>query len=244
MTVEASSHVLPVAERRAADSLACALLLALNGGVLDAFLYLDHGGVFAGAMTGNAVLCSIALLHHDTQDALMHMLPLAAFVVGAWCAFVIESHILHHTVLVALVVEAVCLLIASWLPITFPDVFFIPIVSSMAGFQVASFRTVDRFTYSSTFITGELRSAVEALHTALNPATRRKGLREFRDLSLVVLCFIAGALVGAVLAVRIGNHTLWLPVVLVLAALAMVVEIEIRTERSHYRISVHGKTSS
>ena len=229
MAVDTSSHVLPLAERRAADSLVCALLLAMNGGVLDAFLYLDHGRVFAGAMTGNAVLCGISLLDHHLHAAILHLLPLAAFVLGIWFAFAIESRIRHHTVLVALSLEAVCLFIASWLPPRFPNILFVPIISSLAGFQVASFRTVDTFTYSSTFITGELRAAVEALHESLNPATRPHALREFRDLGLVVLSFIGGALVGAVLALRIGNHTLWLPAALVTAALAVVLRRNLRT---------------
>ncbi len=209
-------------EVRAADSLACALLLAFSGGVLDAFLYLDHGRVFAGAMTGNAVLCAVGLLHHDAHDALMHMVPLVAFGLGAWAAFVAEDHF-RHAVMAALSIEAACLLVASFLPPGFPDLLFILIVSALAGFQVGSFRTVDKFVYSSTFITGELREGLDALHRALESATRRKGLLEFRDLGLVILLFLAGAVSGAILAVRIGNHTLWLPVVLLLIVLGFVI---------------------
>lgn len=215
-------------ERRAVDSLACALLLAFIGGILDAFLYLDHGRVFAGAMTGNAVLCAVALLHRDAHDALMHLLPLLCFAVGAWAAYVAESRI-RHAVLAALSIEAACLFVASFLPPGFPDLVFIAIVSGLAGFQVGSFRTVDKFVYSSTFITGELREGLDALHRALQPATRRKGMREFRDLGLVILFFLAGAVSGALLAVRIGNHTLWLPVALLLIVLGLV----LRRENKH-----------
>lgn len=213
-------------ERRAVDSLACALLLAFIGGVLDAFLYLDHGHVFAGAMTGNAVLCAVALLHRDTHDALMHLLPLLCFALGAWLAYVAESHIRRHAVTLALSLEAACLLAVSFLPNNFPDLLFIAIVSGLAGFQVASFRTVDHFVYSSTFITGEMRESLDALHNSLNPKTRRKGLLQFRDLGLVILLFLCGAVAGALLAVRIGNHTLWLPVALLLIVLGLVLRRE------------------
>jgi uncharacterized membrane protein YoaK (UPF0700 family) len=222
----ASSKPLP-AERRAADSLACALLLAFTGGVLDAFLYLDHGRVFAGAMTGNAVLCAVGLLHHDAQDAVMHLLPLVAFGLGAWVAFVAESH-LRHAVIAALSIEAACLLGASFLPPSFPDVLFVPLIAGLAGFQVGSFRTVDKFVYSSTFITGELREGLDALHRALEPGTRRRALREFRDLGLVILFFLGGGVSGAVVAVRIGNHTLWIPAGLLLVVLGLVLRRERR----------------
>jgi len=218
-------------ERRAVDSLACALLLAVIGGTLDAFLYLDHGRVFAGAMTGNAVLCAVALLHRDTHDALMHLLPLLCFALGAWLAYVAESHIRRHAVTLALSIEAVCLLAVSFLPNNFPDLLFIAIVSGLAGFQVASFRTVDRFVYSSTFITGEMRESLDALHNSLNPKTRRQGLLQFRDLGLVILLFLCGAVTGALLAVRIGNHTLWLPVGLLLLVLGFVLRREHKRSR-------------
>lgn len=213
-------------ERRAVDSLVCALLLAFIGGTLDAFLYLDHGRVFAGAMTGNAVLCAVALLHRDGHDALMHLLPLLCFALGAWMAYVAQAHIRRHAVTLALSFEASCLLAVSFLPNNFPDLLFIAIVSGLAGFQVASFRTVDHFVYSSTFITGEMREGLDALHNALNPATRRRARLQFRDLSLVILLFLCGALAGALLAVRIGNHTLWLPVALLLIVVGFVLHRE------------------
>ena len=61
------------AEKRVADSLTSGMLLAFVGGSLDAFLYLNHGHVFAGAMTGNAVLCGIALLSGNKGNAVHHV---------------------------------------------------------------------------------------------------------------------------------------------------------------------------
>lgn len=43
------------------NSLPCASLLAFTEASLDAFLYLNHGYVFEGVMTGNAVLCGVGI---------------------------------------------------------------------------------------------------------------------------------------------------------------------------------------
>ena len=59
------------------------MLLAFAGGTLDAFLYLVHGKVFAGAMTGNAVLCGIAILGRNGPDILHDALPIAAALLDA-----------------------------------------------------------------------------------------------------------------------------------------------------------------
>ncbi len=212
----------PGPEVRAASSLSCAMLLAIAGGSLDSFLYLNHGHVFAGAMTGDAVLFGIALLGGNWPQALHTFLPLAAFLVGVWTAFSVESHLRHHAVTVSLLCEAAILFAASWLPGTFPDLVFVPAIALVAAFQVGSFRTVDSFSYFSTFITGNLRAWVEGLHKSLTPGCRAEGLRQFRDLGLVIASFLAGAVTGAVLARRSTNHALWLPVICLLIVLGIV----------------------
>jgi uncharacterized membrane protein YoaK (UPF0700 family) len=45
-----------------------ALLLAATGGLLDAVVYLNHGHVFANAMTGNVIFLAIATLGRDWTE--------------------------------------------------------------------------------------------------------------------------------------------------------------------------------
>jgi uncharacterized membrane protein YoaK (UPF0700 family) len=226
-SVSSTFSPLPVTpERRAANTVASACLLAFTGGSLDAFLYLTHGGVFAGAMTGNAVLAGIALLGHNHYDALHHLIPLAGFVLGVWGEQELDAHVGRHAVLIGLTTEIVVLFAASWLPRTFPDHLFIFIVTIVCAYQVGSFRTVDEYTYNSTFMTGNIRQAISALHTFVHEGERSKALREFQDLGLIVVCFVLGAACGAVLAPRFGNRTLWLPV----AALIVILIFAVRCD--------------
>ncbi len=206
------------------DSLASAILLGFTGGLLDAFVYLNHGHVFANAMTGNGVLFGIALLSHDPAQAVRHVVPAVAFLAGVAVSKLFPSTLGFRAVAFGLLLELVTLFAASWLPTAFPQMAFTALIAFVASFQVSSFRKVDAFTYNSTFITGNLRTVGDGLFEALSatstPAARTAGRRKFRDLSLIILGFLLGAILGAFLAPRFLNHTLWFalpPLSLVLA---------------------------
>jgi uncharacterized membrane protein YoaK (UPF0700 family) len=198
------------AEHQAAGSFPSAVLLAITGGALDAFIYLNHGHVFAAAMTGNGVLLGVSFLHHDYAQALRHLLPILGFITGIFFANLLDKSLKHHAVTVGLVCEISALLIASFLPARFPDLAFVPLIAIVAAYQIASFRQVDIYAYNSTFITSNLRTAVDGLYDALTPSKRKAGLRKFREISCIVLAFLGGAIAGAILSPRLYNHTLWL----------------------------------
>jgi uncharacterized membrane protein YoaK (UPF0700 family) len=196
------------------------MLLAFTGGGLDAFTYLNHGKVFAGAMTGNSVLMGVAVLHGNGREVLHYIVPLLAFFAGIVAAKQLEGHLRQHAVTLGLVCEIVVLFAISWAPGGFPDLIFVPVISLAAAYQAGSFRSVDAYSYNSTFITANLRTAVDGLYDSFDPERRRNGRRKFRDLGLIILGFLAGAISGALLAPRWYNHTLWLlelPLIVVLA---------------------------
>jgi uncharacterized membrane protein YoaK (UPF0700 family) len=99
-------------------------------------------------------------------------------------------------------------------PPSFPDIPFTAIVAYVAAFQVASFRRVDRFSFNSTFVTGNLRDAVEGIYDALDPSgtpeTHEKGRSQALNLGLICLCFLTRAVLGAWAAPHLANRSLWL----------------------------------
>jgi uncharacterized membrane protein YoaK (UPF0700 family) len=229
MTSDGHSSQSPLPpERRATQSLSSALLLTFAGGFLDAFLYIAHGNVFAGAMSGNAVLAGIALCSRNAHDMIHHLVPIVAFTTGLWCAFVFETRVRHHAVRIALSLEAAGLLVASLLPHSFPDTAFICLLCFLAGYQVGSFRKVDSFIYNATFIAGNLLRSVESLHQAVLRVRLRHSLLEVRDLGLVLLFFVAGAVAAAITTGSMGNHALWVPLLAVLVVLAAAVRRDLQ----------------
>jgi len=211
-----------VTEHRVAGSLPSAILLAITGGSLDAFIYVNHGHVFAASMTGNGILLGVAILHHDWMQATRHLLPIFGFILGIFFANLLNTRLKHHAVTIGLLCEITALFIASFLPGHFPDLIFVPIIAIVAAYQIASFRQVDTYSYNSTFITSNLRTAVDGLYDAFDPAHRKAGLRQFRKISFIVLAFLLGATAGAILAPHLYNHTLWLIDLPLVAVLLMV----------------------
>jgi uncharacterized membrane protein YoaK (UPF0700 family) len=203
-----------------------AMLLAATGGLLDAVVYLNHGHVFANAMSGNVIFLGIAVLGRAWGDIVPHLVPLAGFFAGVLSSKHLRVRLGLRSVLLGLALEIVAIFILGWLPGSFPEMAFTGIIAYVAAFQVASFRRVDRFAYNSTFITGNLRDVAEGLYEALTPnstpETREKGLSQARALSLICLCFLGGAILGAWSAPRFGNHSLWLaePFLLAVAVLS------------------------
>jgi uncharacterized membrane protein YoaK (UPF0700 family) len=209
-----------------------ALLLAASGGMLDAVVYLNHGHVFANAMTGNVIFLGISAVSRDWNQILPHLTPILAYAVGVCASRLLRAQPLRHLTLFALAAEIAALFVAGLLPPFFPQMAFVALIAVVAAFQVSTFRHVGAFTYNSTFITGNLRDTVEGWLNHLlepDPAARSQGFQKFKDLGLVCLSFLAGAIAGAFVAPRFPSHALWFAEPLLLAVFALTL---LRTPRS------------
>jgi uncharacterized membrane protein YoaK (UPF0700 family) len=207
------------------NPIAVALLLAAVAGQLDALVYLNHGRVFATAMTGNTVLLAVAALSHDARNVLHHAAPILAFVIGAVIARWLEPTPGARAHTIALVFEILTIATAGLLPESFPSVALVAGIAFVSAVQVETFRRIGPFPYSSTYVSGDLRDVGEGLAQILardtDPAARDSARLKFRDLGLVWLCFLAGAVCGALTASRLGNHGFWLSLPLLGVALAL-----------------------
>lgn len=205
------------------NSLLDATLLAATGGLLDAVVYLLHGQVFATAVTGNVVFLGIVIVTQSWNQIIPHLVPILSFLVGVTTSKHLRTRFGIRSLIFSLRLEIATIFILGWLPAAFPQILFTWIIAYVAAVQVASFRRVDSFAFNSTFATGNLRDVAEGLYDALRPhatrETRKKGRTEARDLGLITLCFLAGAVVGAWAATRFGDHSLWLaePLLLIVA---------------------------
>jgi uncharacterized membrane protein YoaK (UPF0700 family) len=214
------------AQPESTEPLSAALLLAATGGLLDAFVYLNHGHVFANAMTGNVVLLGIALVGHHGFQAIRHLAPLGAFFLGVATSRFVRDRLGRRASPYGLSLEITVLFLASLLPGGFPEMAFTGLIAFVASYQITSFRRVGGLSYSSTFVTGNLRDMAVGLYDAIGPLgpkpdleLRRISLRNARALGLICFCFLAGASAGAFCAPRLANHTLLIAEPLLLAVL-------------------------
>jgi uncharacterized membrane protein YoaK (UPF0700 family) len=208
------------------NSLVGALLLAATGGLLDAVVFLNHGHVFANAMSGNVVFLGIAAVSRDWGQIIPHLVPIGGFLVGVTASKQVRYRLSEHSILVlGLAAEAIALFALGWLPVDFPHMAFTAIIAFVSAFQAASYRHVESFSYNSTFITGNLRDTVEgicdAISSTADPEARERGLAKALDLGSICFCFLAGVVLGAWAAPRFCNYSLWLAEPFLVAALLL-----------------------
>ena len=200
--------------RQPSETFLVAALLALAGGFLDAYTYLCRGGVFANAQTGNMVLLAIRAAEGRWRDAAASMVPIVAFAAGVLVAEGTKS--LHrtagrvhwrHTVLAA---ELLALGAARLIPVGQWDSAVNVLVSFVCALQVEAFRKVRGYPFASTMCTGNLRSGTEALYRGV--LKREQGaMGKAGCYFAVILCFIAGALLGGILSPQMPQGAVLIP---------------------------------
>ena len=73
------------------ESRRLAILLAISGGLMDAYTYIFRDGVFANAQTGNILLLGVNLSEGNYGEALRYFFPVLAFAAGIVLAEVIHQ---------------------------------------------------------------------------------------------------------------------------------------------------------
>jgi uncharacterized membrane protein YoaK (UPF0700 family) len=196
------------------DTLVAAALLATVGGLIDSVVYLKHGHVFANAMTGNVILLGISAMSHDWWQVARHIAPLVAFLGGVAASRLLRILPGPRAALSVLALEIIVLFVAGLLPTSFPNIAFTATISFVSAFQVSTFRRVGRFSYNSTFVTGNLRDLAEGFVSHFvdaDPDARRQDFAQVRKLGIICSCFLLGAILGAwATTTHYANHALWL----------------------------------
>ena len=209
-----------------ATDIASAILLAATGGMTDAIVYLNHGHVFANAMTGNIIFLGIAVVEREWSQSLRHIVPITCFFLGVVAARIIRTLPLRRSALLVLLLEIAGFFFVGLLPAGFPQLAFTAIIAFVSAFQVATFRRVGRFTYNSTFVTGNLRMVAEGVFDRFfsdDAALQSKGYAQAWKLGMICTSFLVGAVCGAYVAPRHPAHAILFaePLLIITAILVM-----------------------
>lgn len=202
------------------EKLIIALILALIGGMIDAYTYIFRGQVFAFAQTGNMIFFGMNLAKGNIFHAFEYLIPVLAFSLGVVLTELIkkyfQDHHIFHWKQIILILEAFILLISLIVPFK-EEINWI--VTSMIAFvcamQVDSFRTVMGNPYASTMCTGNLRSCMDSFTKYLLD-------RNIQDLYValsylsIIICFILGAGSLTYLVGFISGFSLFIPIVILL----------------------------
>ena len=203
------------------ESLGLAALLALAGGLLDAYTYLCRGGVFANAQTGNMVLLAIRAAEGDWRGAGHYLVPVAAFAAGVLVTEALRERTpatrLIHWRQAVLAVEMAVLAVSACIPLGAGDGAVNVLVSFVCAMQVQAFRMVRGPAFATGMWAGVLRRGTEAFWRGVrkqDPVARETARCYFA----VIGCFIAGAALGGLLLPWMGRWTALAAVLLQLGA--------------------------
>ena len=216
--------------KQESESIELAILLALSGGIMDAYSYLVRDHVFANAQTGNMLLFGVNLATGDWAQCLHYAVPVVCFAAGIALCHTIkivatEEHL--HWRQMALIIEAVLLVVVGFVP-EGRSLYANGLTSFACGIQVQAFRKFHGRPLATTMCIGNLRSGTQALVTYASGRDQKQlrgGLLSF----FVITCFVLGAVIGNWAIPALGTHMIWIaPFLLAVSFLIMFVDREKR----------------
>lgn len=231
--------------KQTSESIELAIVLALSGGLMDAYSYLARGKVFANAQTGNMLLFGIAVADGDANQALRYFFPVLSFAVGVALAHYIKilTHERHmHWRQAALIVEIGLLCIVAFIPEDL-NLLANSLTSLACGIQVQAFRKLHGHPFATTMCIGNLRSGTQHLVGYLHEHDRDMLTSALLYYGTIVT-FVIGAVVGSRLVMATSLHAILASSALLLVGLILMfadregsyfVEAEKRYDRLHRR---------
>ena len=220
-----SEDVRTLTKDRPQETLPVALLLILAAGMLDAYTYVAHGGVFANAMTGNLVIMTVRLAQGQWMKALPYLAPIAAYIAGVALAHAVKQKplrdLIHYPARFSLGLEVVFLVVVAFLPKSVPDMAVVVGIAFVAAVQGTSFTRIGKFAFTSVTTSANLRHFTESAMAALVFGEGKHAHREMRYFAAICSCFFVGAVLGAQATYRLGDIAVWLPITALSAALVL-----------------------
>ena len=107
--------------KQMSESVRLGILLALSGGLMDAYSYIVRDRVFANAQTGNMLLFGVNLSEGNIRLAIHYLVPVVAFAIGIALAEYVHTRNIEklHWRQMSVLLEAVILLGVGFIPTSF-----------------------------------------------------------------------------------------------------------------------------
>ena len=213
-----------VFKKLTSESVELGMLLAIVGGFLDAYTFVGRGGVFANAQTGNVVLMGIKAATGEWGQAVLYAVPILAFMAGVVVAEMIKKLSMRLLITdferAVIILETAVLFVVGFIPYTSPNIIVTVAVSFVSSVQISSFRKLVGSTYSTTMVTGNLRSATQEAYIAFTKKDDESARRTIRY-TTINLSFLAGAILGGLLTSFIGVKAVWIAVVVLICSIIL-----------------------
>jgi uncharacterized membrane protein YoaK (UPF0700 family) len=208
--------------------------LAGVGGFLDAFTFVGFNGVFANAQTGNIVLLGVDAQAGHWREALLHIPPIVAFMLGVALAQLLAQpavrKIVRRPTRWVLIAEIAVLAAIGATPGRMPSGVVTGAVAFVSAAQISTFRSLEGIGYSSTLTTANLRTLITEIfewRAGHELASRHHAAL----LAWITVAFAVGAAVGGLCTRLIHQQAALIPAAALMIVLVVVVAETRRLEQ-------------
>ena len=205
-------------KRQISESIEVGVFLALSGGFMDAYSYINRGKVFANAETGNIILMALKVCEGKFFEAVNYLIPIISFAVGVAICEIIkyrkERINMIHWRQILVLFEIFAFIVVGFLPQEMNRVAN-SIISMISGIQFATFPKIRGTAMATTMCTGNLKTGTQNMYRGIKTGDRsaiEKGLYYY----VCILVFILGTMVGYFAVKLMAEKAIFL------AALAMI----------------------
>ena len=205
-------------KRQISESIEVGIFLALSGGFMDAYSYINRGKVFANAETGNIILMALKVCEGKFFEAVNYLIPIISFAVGVAICEIIkyrkERINMIHWRQILVLFEIFAFIVVGFLPQEMNRVAN-SIISMISGIQFATFPKIRGTAMATTMCTGNLKTGTQNMYRGIKTGDRsaiEKGLYYY----VCILVFIAGTAIGYFAVKLMAEKAIFL------AALAMI----------------------
>ncbi|GAB7568306.1 YoaK family protein [Gemella sp. Musashino-2025] len=201
------------------EQLIFCLLLTVVGGFFDAYTFVNCGGIFANAQTGNLIFVGIGIVDGNFSEVIHYTVPIISFIVGVLVSKSFEFKYKQLSMfkhIYMLLFTQIFALIFIFLKQTIFGIDIRPIVISfICAIQFDGFRKVNNLAFASVFCTGNLRSMSEHLYRYVFLRQKNSKL-PFLIYSLVISVFLFGVVFGAAVSKYFFHKAILTPIIVII----------------------------
>ncbi|GKV69225.1 membrane protein [Sporosarcina sp. NCCP-2716] len=191
-------------------------------GFIDAYTFLQQGGSFASAQTGNLVSLSAKLFSGNFKEAMGHVWVFAGFAIGAFAGEAVierteDKGIKRYRYY--LLIQAIVLFLLAIFQNQLTGNLMLLTLGALAGYELTTFRKFRGTSVNNGIMTGNTKNLMNHLYQFVFNGDK-KAQAHAADLLSTVVIFILGAGAGTLIIQLNASYNLWTAFAIALAAFA------------------------
>ncbi|GAA6115733.1 YoaK family protein [Apilactobacillus kunkeei] len=173
-----------------------AILMAITSGGIDAYTFIEQGGVFAGLQTGNSILFGISLANHDFAQSLKYIFSIIFFALGIVIIKVMQRKLdsINTRKVIIMFYEIVVIMLVGLLVKDTSSVLIVGLLSLVSAAQLQEFKLLKGNPFNPLMMTGNISKIANNAYLALVDHDK-KAKALLIDTIMVITSFILGTFI-------------------------------------------------